>query len=111
MTATIHKFMLYAPYATDPGMPERRQAVVGSHVERAHKFHAEGIMHVAGPLLSQESVASETAEKTPVGSLMIYKGERLEEVRRLVESDLYWTHGVWDKEKLVILPWNVLIGQ
>lgn len=73
-------------------------------------------------MLSPESIASPTAEKKMVGSMFICEAESLEEVRNVMENDVYYTSGVvsalfnierrgtvltvrqWDKEKLVILP-------
>ena len=61
-------------------------------------------------------------ERKLIGSLMVFEAESLEEVRNVMENDVYYTSGVvsalfnverrgtvltvrqWDKEKLVILP-------
>ena len=61
-------------------------------------------------------------ERKLIGSLMVFEAESLEEVRKVIEDDVYYRTGVvrsifrlvcadadadvqWDKEKLTILPW------
>jgi uncharacterized protein len=36
----------------------------------------------------------ESGRKKMAGSLMFYEGENIEEVRKVVESDIYYTSGV-----------------
>ena len=79
-------------------------------------------------MLTPESATLPAAERKMVGSVFVCEAESLEEVRALMESDVYYTSGVvsrvfrlcfafrlvrwdladergqWDKEKLVILP-------
>lgn len=75
-------------------------------------------------MLTPESITSPTAVKTMTGSTIIYSASSLEEVRKIVESDVYYTAGVvrlfarphtrnpltmvalvqWDREKLAITP-------
>ncbi|GBE83944.1 hypothetical protein BKA93DRAFT_736345 [Sparassis latifolia] len=101
----LHKFLVYAPDQTDVGALERRLSVRASHLENATGTARKGLLQTGGPLLSPESIASPTAEKKMVGSLMIFEADNIETVKKIVESDIYYTSGVWDKEKLVILPW------
>lgn len=82
-------------------------AVRQKHFITANKLIKQGILKVAGGLLTPE--ISETQDAAPgnrkfVGSALLYEAENLEAVRRLVEQDLYWTENVWDKDKVVILP-------
>ncbi|KAH9941457.1 hypothetical protein B0H21DRAFT_696942 [Amylocystis lapponica] len=100
--STLHKFVLYAPDVNDS--LQRRLAVRPTHLENAHKLTLEGSLVSGGAMLSPESIASPTAEKKMVGSVIIYAAESLEACRKIVESDIYYTSGVWDKESLVLLP-------
>lgn len=68
-----------------------------------------------------------TEEVIPVASSMIVKFESLSAVRKMLESDVYWTDNVvrnistckhlhdehfflkWDKERLVVLPYNASV--
>ncbi|KAH9913503.1 hypothetical protein B0H21DRAFT_703925 [Amylocystis lapponica] len=101
--STLHKFVLYAPDVNDS--LQRRLAVRPTHLENAHKLTLEGSLVSGGAMLSPESIASPTAEKKMVGSVIIYAAESLEACRKIVESDIYYTSGVvLDKESLVLLP-------
>ncbi|PCH35759.1 hypothetical protein WOLCODRAFT_156458 [Wolfiporia cocos MD-104 SS10] len=101
-TQTLHKFIVYAPDATDPDAFQRRLSVRPKHVEKAADLHRDGIIKVGGAMLTPESLTSD--EKKMVGSVLIYEASNIEAVRKIVEEDIYYTSGVWDKEKLVILP-------
>ncbi|RDX47528.1 hypothetical protein OH76DRAFT_1354079 [Lentinus brumalis] len=102
--APRHKFIVYAPDMTDADTLQRRLSVRPAHLEKAAEYIKDGMFKVAGAMLTPESIASPTAEKKMVGSVFICEAESLEEVRKVMQSDVYYTSGVWDKEKLVILP-------
>jgi uncharacterized protein YciI len=38
------------------------------------------------------------------GSVVVYSAESIDEVRTIIENDVYATSGVWDLEKAQILP-------
>ena len=46
-----------------------------------------------GPLLAQE-LTDEKGRPKMIGSLMFFEAESIEEVRKTVESDIYYTSGV-----------------
>jgi hypothetical protein len=52
-------------------------------------FHAE----FGGPLLAPE-LTDESGRKKMTGSLVFYEAESMEEVRKMVESDIYYKSGV-----------------
>jgi hypothetical protein len=45
-------------------------------------------------LLSPESVESPTSETKIVGSVLVYEADTIAEVKKAVESDIYYTSGV-----------------
>ena len=45
-------------------------------------------------MLSPESIASPDAEQKMVGSLVVFEGSSVEEVKKLIEDDIYYTSGV-----------------
>ncbi|KAH9913510.1 uncharacterized protein B0H18DRAFT_888089 [Fomitopsis serialis] len=102
---TLYKFAVWAPDLTDPEAFSRRMAVRESHLVNAKSLYANGVLKFGGGLLTPESIASPTAEKKLVGSMMVFEADSIETVRKVVESDLYYQTGVWDKEKLQIYPW------
>jgi len=103
-TAVSHKFLVYAPDKTDEGAAARRYKVRPRHMEGMAPLIKSGIIKVAGMSMTPESINREGEDRIPVGSVLIVEGNTLEEVRNMIESDIYYTSGVWDPEKLVILP-------
>ncbi|KIK91153.1 hypothetical protein PAXRUDRAFT_831082 [Paxillus rubicundulus Ve08.2h10] len=101
---TSHPYIVWAPDCTDEGALARRLAVRPKHVVTANKLIKQGILKVAGGLLTPESQAATPQDRKFVGSVLIYETENIESARKFVEQDLYWTENVWDKEKLVVLP-------
>ncbi|KAJ7253710.1 hypothetical protein B0H12DRAFT_1116293 [Mycena haematopus] len=124
---SLHKFWVYAPDKTDEGTYERRLSVRPKHLENAAKRRldnaAKGIIDgrireyssifcgllirylgVGGAVFTPESITG--GEKKMVGSCMIYEAESIEVVKSIVESDIYYTAGVWDPERLLILPFG-----
>ncbi|KAJ3761815.1 hypothetical protein EV361DRAFT_792407 [Lentinula raphanica] len=99
-TAKLHKFVLFAPDAKDSG----RSAVQKQHREAMAPFVQSGVVKVAGMTITPESIEYEDATVKPFGSCIIYEAESIDVVRKMVESDIYYTSGVWDREKLVLVP-------
>jgi uncharacterized protein YciI len=62
-------------------------------------YHAE----FGGAFLAPE-LTDESGRKKMMGSVMFFEAESMEEVRKVVEADPYFTGDVWDREKLIILP-------
>ncbi|KAJ7253711.1 hypothetical protein B0H12DRAFT_1017457 [Mycena haematopus] len=100
--SSLHKFLVYAPDKTDEGAVERRLSARPTHLENAAKAISAGLIRVGGAVLTPESITG--GERKMVGSCLIYEAESLEVVKSIVESDIYYTSGVWDPERLVILP-------
>ncbi|KAH9987461.1 hypothetical protein BJV74DRAFT_773987 [Russula compacta] len=96
---TKHLFAVYAPDYTDPGVLEHRLSVREKHLKDVDRM----VREFGGALLAPELI-DEGGRKKMTGSLIFYEAESIEEVRNLVESDIYYTSGVWDKEKVVVLP-------
>ncbi|KAJ7512454.1 hypothetical protein B0H11DRAFT_1698841 [Mycena galericulata] len=98
----IPRFFVYAPDKTDEGAFERRLSVRAKHLDNAAKGINDGVIRVGGALLTPESLTG--ADKKMVGSILILEAENIETVRTMIETDIYYTSGVWDPERLVILP-------
>ncbi|KAH8111346.1 hypothetical protein DFH11DRAFT_1729555 [Phellopilus nigrolimitatus] len=100
----VYQFLLYAPDKTDAGSLARRLAVREKHLEAAQALSGAVTLKLGRALLSPESIAAPGAPQTMVGSVLIYQAASLDAVRAVVERDVYYTNGVWDPERLVILP-------
>ncbi|KAI0827653.1 hypothetical protein BC628DRAFT_1418277 [Trametes gibbosa] len=95
-------FSIYAPDYTDEEAIQRRQSVRDTHLDNAAKNKS---MKLGGAMLSpNESLDTPGAEKKMIGSFMILECDSYEEAKRMIETDVYWTGNVWDKEKTVIRP-------
>ncbi|KAI0821125.1 hypothetical protein BC629DRAFT_1458448 [Irpex lacteus] len=57
---------------------------------------------MGGALVSPDTLESD--QKKLVGSGMMFEAESADALRKILEEDIYWTSNVWDKEKIVILP-------
>lgn len=71
-------------------------------------------------VVGEDAIQSDTPEKKAVASLLIIKAKTIDEARKLIESDIYYTSGVvswynypftagllclqWDSERITILP-------
>ncbi|KAJ7512466.1 hypothetical protein B0H11DRAFT_1844252 [Mycena galericulata] len=98
----LPRFFVYAPDKTDEGAFERRLSVRPKHLENAAKRINDGVIRMGGAVLTPESLTG--ADKKLVGSVLIFEAENIETVRTMIETDIYYTSGVWDPERLVILP-------
>ncbi|KAH9888462.1 hypothetical protein C8Q73DRAFT_710247 [Cubamyces lactineus] len=95
-------FSVYAPDYTDEEAIQRRLAVRQAHLDTAAKNPG---MKVGGAMLSpNEALDTPDAEKKMIGSFMIIECPTYEDAKKMIESDVYWTGNVWDKEKTVIRP-------
>ncbi|KAI0710317.1 hypothetical protein C8T65DRAFT_648552 [Cerioporus squamosus] len=96
-------FAVYAPDYTDEDAINRRLAVRETHLANAAKNPA---IKIGGAMLSpKEALDTPDAQKKMAGSLMIFEANTYADVKAMIESDVYWTGNVWDKEKTVITPW------
>ncbi|KAF8348167.1 hypothetical protein F5887DRAFT_952421 [Amanita rubescens] len=90
-SAKMPKFFVYAPDAVDPNTLDKRYDVRARHFE------------VITPLIESGVVLVDGRNKA-IGSALIVQAENIEEVRKIIENDIYVQSGVWDKEKLLIAP-------
>ncbi|KAG6886296.1 hypothetical protein C0993_006706 [Termitomyces sp. T159_Od127] len=102
--STLHKFMVYAPDYTAEGTLEKRLSVRADHLAGFKGKIDGGFVRVGGVLLTPESIATPDSDKKMIGSMFICEAESIEDVKKVVESDIYYKAGVWDAEKIVILP-------
>lgn len=109
----LQRFFVYAPDKTEDGTFEKRLSVRPEHVEMAKKNIADGVIRkklylgdarksnlltgdpgIGGFLLTPESIATPDAPKKMIGSTFIVEAASIDEVRKLVEGDIYYKSGV-----------------
>ncbi|KDQ27963.1 hypothetical protein PLEOSDRAFT_1083882 [Pleurotus ostreatus PC15] len=78
---------------TDGEATQRRFAVRPKHLEKVTPLIQSRVIKVAGMTITPESIA-EGAEKKPKGSLLIFEADSLEEVKQIIERDIYFTEKV-----------------
>ncbi|CAA7259193.1 unnamed protein product [Cyclocybe aegerita] len=100
-------FVVHAPDNKAEGTLARRLAVRPRHLEGVKPLIDAGIITVGGMLLDPDVPYTEGELPKGVGSLMIVRAESLEAVRKIVISDVYYTEGVWDHERVSIQPFFV----
>jgi len=100
----LHKFVVWAPDMTDPDALHRRMSVRARHMEKVEAMRQSGFLITGGALLSPIPIDLSVLEKKMVGSMMICQADSIETVRKVLESGPYYNNDVWDKERLLILP-------
>ncbi|RAQ45954.1 YCII-related domain protein [Aspergillus flavus] len=86
-----------------PDMLGLRKQVKGAHYEGIKPLIAAGKLVDGGAIL--ETHSTETDDAKIKGSMVVYTAENEEEVRGIIEKDVYATSGVWDLEKVQIWPY------
>ncbi|KAH7341888.1 hypothetical protein B0J17DRAFT_648453 [Rhizoctonia solani] len=112
-TRMSHTFVLYAPDCTDPDALTRRLSVRETHMEKAKESLGTFLIR-GGAMLAPDSDLDAVAAGGPkkmIGSVIFIRGNSLEEVTKKVKEDIYYKSGVWDPEKLVILPYVEAISE
>ncbi|KAB8250377.1 hypothetical protein BDV35DRAFT_389108 [Aspergillus flavus] len=88
-----------------PDMLGLRKQAKGAHYEGIKPLIAAGKLVDGGAIL--ETRSTETDDAKIKGSMVVYTAENEEEVRGIIEKDVYATSGVWDLEKVQIWPVSV----
>ena len=84
---------LYAFIGTDGTRgAELRNVHRPAHLEGIDELVAEDRIHHAGPLLGEDGA--------PVGSLILFEAETLDEARRIAARDPYVTEGIFERHEV-----------
>ncbi|TDL20330.1 hypothetical protein BD410DRAFT_725993 [Rickenella mellea] len=106
----LYTFIVYAPDKTDDGALQRRLNVRPTHMARGSDLSKNGTLKLGGAMLTPECITTPDAKKEMIGSVLLFEAETIEDVKKIVETDIYYTSGVWDTEKIVIKPFAIGIG-
>ncbi|CAJ0548493.1 Ff.00g021060.m01.CDS01 [Fusarium sp. VM40] len=85
-----------------PDALELRSKVKAQHYEGVQPLIASGKLLAGGPMLEKHPEEGDPALFK--GSVVIYTGETAQDVRKLIENDIYATSGVWDLDQVQIIP-------
>ncbi|KAI0341140.1 hypothetical protein BDW22DRAFT_1359365 [Trametopsis cervina] len=101
-------FFVWAPDYTDPDAPRRRGAAARAHLRDMRENIIDKELDDYGGVTTSRATSlssKKAAEQQLVdGTIVVLRAENIEQVRELLERDLFWTQGVWDKERVVIKP-------
>ena len=86
----MEQFVLWGTYCENA--IEKRTPFREEHLYRLSKLKSEGILITLGPTKCARYVFG------------IFKGENIEDLRSLIEDDVYWKEGIWTS--LNIYPWT-----
>ncbi|KAI9934252.1 hypothetical protein ASPWEDRAFT_26065 [Aspergillus wentii DTO 134E9] len=86
-----------------PNVLELRSKAKQGHYEGVGPLVAAGKLVAGGAMFESHPVEGEPALFK--GSMIVYTGENVEEVRRIINNDTYAKSGVWDLEKAQIIPY------
>ncbi|KAG8931266.1 hypothetical protein FRC02_002988 [Tulasnella sp. 418] len=89
-----YTFVVYAPDLTDPEAFDRRMKVRQQHLSAAVPANQSGYLKMGGAMLTPESLTAQPGDKKLVGSILFYEASSIEEVRKSVEEDVYYSGNV-----------------
>ncbi|KAA1478307.1 hypothetical protein DENSPDRAFT_663903 [Dentipellis sp. KUC8613] len=102
-----YHFAVWAPDYTDADCLRRRLEHRAAHLAAMQALVKAGTAVAGGSFVDEASLPESVppVEKKMQGSLMVFRAQGVEEVRGIVEGDVYWIGNVWDKERMEIRPW------
>ncbi|MCJ1313328.1 hypothetical protein MMC25_007005 [Agyrium rufum] len=87
------------------GMLEKRMSVRPSHLEDIKPAVDAGHWTFGGAMLAEPFTPSADNQTPQIqGSVMLAQADTAEEVRVRLEQDIYAKEGIWDMEKVKIIP-------
>lgn len=86
-----------------PNVLEQRKIAGPLHHEQIKPQIASGTLVVGGGMYEEHPVEGKPARQT--GSMIIYAAESVDEVWEVIRSDAYTAHGVWDLDKVQVIPY------
>ncbi|KAJ5766163.1 uncharacterized protein N7511_003779 [Penicillium nucicola] len=88
-----------------PNALELRKKVKGGHYEGIQPLISSGKLVDGGAIFEEHPQQGKDSQF--LGSVVVYTGENIEEVRELINNDIYARSGVWDLERVQIYPIGV----
>ncbi|PPQ93677.1 hypothetical protein CVT25_012736 [Psilocybe cyanescens] len=85
-------FFVYVPYCQDEDLLSRRSAVRPAHMEHMARLIDSGILRVGGVLTDPETDGNLSLHALASSMIVLY--DSLSEVKKMLESDVYWTSNV-----------------
>ncbi|KAF4899318.1 Aspercryptin biosynthesis cluster protein B [Colletotrichum viniferum] len=93
-----------------PNVLQVRKQVKGQHYEGIKPLIESGRL-VAGVAMFDNHPNEDATEACFRGSVVVYTAESPEDVKAIIENDVYATSGVWDLERMQIIPYVAAVRQ
>ncbi|KAE9576894.1 hypothetical protein CGMCC3_g7074 [Colletotrichum fructicola] len=93
-----------------PNVLQVRKQVKGQHYEGIKPLIESGRL-VAGGAMLERHPKEDATEACFRGSVVVYTAESPEDVKAIIENDVYATSGVWDLERMQIIPYVAAVRQ
>ncbi|KAK7431896.1 hypothetical protein QQZ08_001515 [Neonectria magnoliae] len=97
-----YEFLVVVP--DRPDVLEQRLKVRHLHFENMTPFVKDGSWKMGGALLNSVPKDDDPASLDFMGSTLVCVAESVEQVREQLSKDIYATSGVWDMEKVSMIP-------
>ncbi|KAI1402035.1 hypothetical protein F4819DRAFT_299624 [Hypoxylon fuscum] len=96
-----HEWLVVIP--DKPGTTQKRLEVRGQHFEGLKPFIESQQFKTGGAVLKDKPESDNPADWDWYGSTVVVVAESKDEVKKILENDIYTKSGVWDTEKALIL--------
>lgn len=90
-----------------PGALSKRLAVREQHIANAKALNSEGIVVSGGGYADNHPEEGQPFDFK--GSIITFKAESIDQVKSILESDIYNKNGVWDLKNVKIYSVSILI--
>ena len=94
------QYLIIAEDVAESHILERRMDVRPAHLNSVEAQVAAGKCIMGGAMLN---------DGKPIGSALILEANDATEVRKMIKEDPYVTEGVWDVNKIQIIPFKLAI--
>ncbi|KAI8934370.1 hypothetical protein NX059_009105 [Plenodomus lindquistii] len=105
-SAPLHEWLIIAP--DQAGAIQKRIAARPKHLENIQK-DKEGLWLMGGAMLEEPIEPGSTDPPKFKGSAMLIAARTKEEALERVKQDIYTAEGVWDADKIQIIPFKSAI--
>ncbi|KAJ7610889.1 hypothetical protein FB45DRAFT_941931 [Roridomyces roridus] len=102
------KFIFFGPYITTPNASELRLRLLPQHLEDlASRPH---IVKFGGPFFTDGGAGEDDPERNYGGTFFLMESEDHVAAREIIQSDVYFKGGLWDRPNIILVEYTPLMG-
>ncbi|KAJ7755017.1 hypothetical protein DFH07DRAFT_822586 [Mycena maculata] len=102
------KFLFFGPYITGPGAQDLRARLVDAHKAALRKHFDSGALKFGGPFYTDGGAGEDAAGRAFGGTFILMEMESHAAALELIEADIYYKEGLWDKPNLRLVEYSPL---